>query len=127
MSWHRTGVRNQECMPVNGIQGAARGAPGFVMLAPPQAWSADGLGGRSASPERPAVPAASSATPDQLDSAWKHVRNVVAADSRPADLFDLLSHSLRETQYSSQPQGVSALLPAMTAPWSCTAGGGCRY
>jgi hypothetical protein len=35
----------------------------------------------------------------------------VAADSRPGDLYDRLSHSVRETQYSFQPQGVSACLP----------------
>ncbi|EFN51092.1 hypothetical protein CHLNCDRAFT_141404 [Chlorella variabilis] len=60
--------------------------------APPQAWSADGLAARSP-PLRAAASLASPAAPDALASAWKHVRNVVSADSRPADLYDLLSHS----------------------------------
>lgn len=40
-------------------------------------------------------------------SAWKHCKNVSRDDGRAPDLYDLLSHSVRETQYSFPPQGVS--------------------
>jgi hypothetical protein len=83
--------------------------------APPQAWSYDGL-----LPRPSAASSAAPAAPDALASAWKHVRNVVSADSRPADLFDLLSHSVRETQYSFQPQGVrTSLWRSEAARWRC--------
>jgi hypothetical protein len=40
-------------------------------------------------------------------AAWKHCKNVARDDGRTPDLYDLLSHSVRETQYSFPPQGVS--------------------
>ncbi|KAI3427442.1 hypothetical protein D9Q98_010357 [Chlorella vulgaris] len=80
------------------------------MFAPPSAWSADGLGTAGPSPLRAPTPSPSASGPNQLAGAWKHVRNVVSADSRPADLYDLLSHSVRETQYSFQPQGWPSLV-----------------
>ena len=73
--------------------------------APPTAWADTGPLRSGPSPSQ-APPPALAAGPEQLATAWKHVRNVVSADSRPADLYDLLSHSVRETQYSFQPQGV---------------------
>lgn len=73
-----------------------------MALPPPTAWAAD-----AARPALPPAPPAQAASLEQLGQSWKHVRNVVSADSRPADLYDLLSHSVRETQYSFQPQGVS--------------------
>lgn len=38
--------------------------------------------------------------------AWKHCRNVARDEGRSSDLYDLLSHSVREAQYSFPPQGV---------------------
>jgi len=38
--------------------------------------------------------------------AWKHCKDVSRDDSRTPDLYDLLSHSVRETQYSFPPEGV---------------------
>ena len=52
-------------------------------------------------------PAAGAADVEEVSGAWKHVRNVVREDAKSAELYDLLSHSVRETQYSFQPQGVS--------------------
>ena len=42
-------------------------------------------------------------------SAWKHCKNVARDDGRTPDLYDLLSHSVRESQYSFPPQGVRLL------------------
>jgi len=39
-------------------------------------------------------------------SAWKHCKNVSRDDNRTPDLYDLLSHSVRDAQYSFQPHGV---------------------
>ncbi|PSC67210.1 nuclear pore complex NUP155 [Micractinium conductrix] len=78
--------------------------------APPTAWADVGGPGGRPSPARGPPPAPAAAGPEQLGAAWKHVRNVVAADSRPADLYDLLSHSVRETQYSFQPTGWPSLV-----------------
>ena len=74
---------------------------------PPPVWALDVA--RQSSPAASApVPRATGKTDiEQVSSAWKHVRNVIREDAKPADLFDLLSHSVRETQYSFQPQGVS--------------------
>ena len=80
---------------------------------PPSAWAPEALRG----PALPAgAPGPAGAGPDAIAGAWKHVRNVVSADARPSDLYDLLSHSVRETQYSFQPQGVS------TPGWQSRAG-----
>ncbi len=43
---------------------------------------------------------------EQVSTAWKHIKTVCREDAKSADLYDLLSHSVRETQYSFQPQGV---------------------
>lgn len=79
--------------------------------APPSAWAPLGPGSGALPPG--GLPPAAGAGPEAISAAWKHVRNVVSADARPSDLYDLLSHSVRETQYSFQPQGVSAL------GWGC--------
>ena len=42
----------------------------------------------------------------EASSAWKHCKNVARDDGRTPDLYDLLSHSVRESQYSFPPQGV---------------------
>lgn len=41
----------------------------------------------------------------EASSAWKHCKNVARDDGRTPDLYDLLSHSVRESQYSFPPQG----------------------
>ncbi|KAL4426022.1 hypothetical protein ABPG75_010038 [Micractinium tetrahymenae] len=74
---------------------------------PPTAW-ADVGPARQPSPARPLPGAA--ASPDQLSQAWKHLRNVVQSEGRSPDLHDLLSHSVRETQYSFSPQGWPSLV-----------------
>lgn len=79
----------------SGLRAAAMHAP------PPTAWADTGP-----SLQLSATAPAPAASLDQLSQAWKHVRNVVSADARPSDLYDLLSHSVRETQYSFTPQGV---------------------
>lgn len=38
--------------------------------------------------------------------AWKHCKDVTREDVRPPDLYDLLSHSVGETQYAFPPKGV---------------------
>lgn len=48
-----------------------------------------------------------SVTAEDSSAAWKHVKNVVKDDGKPVDLHTLLTHSVRETQYSLQPSGVS--------------------
>lgn len=85
----------------------ARSRPSQMFSPPPAAW-ADVGPARQPSPARPLPSAA--ATPDQLAQAYKHVRSVVQSEGRTPDLYDLLSHSVRETQYSFSPQGVSGPL-----------------
>ena len=87
-------------------------------MPPPQGWST------VPPPSEPLPVSRSTATPgadstEAVGAAWKHVRNVVSRDeARTPDLFDLLSHSVRETQYSFQPQGVSGWgQPALWACW----------
>ncbi|PRW05942.1 nuclear pore complex Nup155 isoform B [Chlorella sorokiniana] len=77
-----------------------------MAYAPPSAWQ--DLGPRQAAPS--AAPAAAAAAPAELANSWKHIRNVVSTDSRQADLYDLLSHSVRETQYSFTPAGWPSLV-----------------
>lgn len=48
-------------------------------------------------------------------------RNVVSTDSRQADLYDLLSHSVRETQYSFTPAGAPRRDGSSLFPMSCCA------
>ena len=75
---------------------------GATGLAPPGTWSlADGslMSSDSAEPSRGDARDAS--------AAWKHCRNVARDEGRTPDLYDLLSHSVRETQYSFPPHGVS--------------------
>ena len=79
-------------------------------LAPPLAWL-DG-GGQQQQQPLPAQVASDgsqdAADLKQVATAWKHIRTVASKDDgRTPDLYDLLSHSVRETQYSFQPQGVS--------------------
>lgn len=85
-----------------------------MALPPPVAWADLG-------PGRPAAPArgtgAGATTPEQLTQAWKHLRSITADSRSPADLYDLLSHSVRESSYSFQPQGVSGRM------WSPAPGG----
>ena len=47
-----------------------------------------------------------SMTAEDSSAAWKHVKIVVKDDGKPVDLHTLLTHSVRETQYSLQPAGV---------------------
>lgn len=42
--------------------------------------------------------------------AWKHCKDVSRDDARAPDLYDLLSHSIREKQYSYPPQGVREIV-----------------
>lgn len=75
---------------------------------PPLQWALDIA---SRHPEAPSAPSASGVTPAVAHDAWKHLKNVVRdGDAKSADLYDLLSHSVRETQYSFQPQGVRAVM-----------------
>ena len=55
--------------------------------------------------------AAARADVEQVATAWKHCKNVARDEGRTPDLFDLLSHSVRESQYSFPPQGVSTIGP----------------
>lgn len=77
------------------------------MFAPPTAWADTGPA-RHPSPAR--LPTPSAAGTEQLSSAWKHIRNVASETGRQADLYDLLSHSVRETQYSFQPRDWPSLV-----------------
>jgi hypothetical protein len=56
---------------------------------------------------------------DSVSAAWKHLKNVGRDDARPSDLYDLLTHSVRETQYSFQPQGVSTAVAVGLRPLHC--------
>ncbi|KAL4425159.1 hypothetical protein ABPG77_008264 [Micractinium sp. CCAP 211/92] len=78
------------------------------MFSPPPAAWADVGPVQQPSPTR--RPASVAATPDQLAQAYKHVRSVVQSEGRTPDLYDLLSHSVRETQYSFSPQGWPSLV-----------------
>eukprot|EP00887_Chlorella_sp_A99_P007116 scaffold2.g7116.t1 len=76
------------------------------MAAPPSAWADLGR----PRPSAQVAPAAGTGDVGELSASWKHIRNVVAHDARTPDLFELLSHSVRETQYSFQAQGWPPLL-----------------
>lgn len=78
-----------------------------MAAAPPSQWADLGSLPR---PANQMAPATDIGDLEQVSGAWKHVRNVVAHDARTPDLYELLSHSVRETQYSFQPSGVSCRL-----------------
>ena len=46
---------------------------------------------------------------DEVSNAWKNVKSVTDG-GKGIDLYDLLSHSVRDTQYSLQFPGVSTHL-----------------
>jgi len=54
---------------------------------------------------------------------YRTCRNVVSTDARQADLYDLLSHSVRETQYSFTPAGAPCFVRCFVIPeawkWPC--------
>lgn len=103
---------------------SAIGHPSSMQGAPPPSAWADVGPARPSLP--PALPSAAAAGPEAISASWKHVRNVVSADARPADLYDLLSHSVRETQYSFQPQGVSGRLGGLGRPMAHHGSLACR-
>jgi hypothetical protein len=76
---------------------------------PPAASAWSPLVAPAGAPPPPAPTAADAAAPDldAVSSAWKHVRGVSREEGRTPDLYDLLSHSQRDSQYSFQPPGVS--------------------
>ena len=71
---------------------------------PPGSWSSDVR-------PSPQGDAAARADVEQVATAWKHCKSVARDEGRTPDLFDLLSHSVREAQYSFPPQGVSTIGP----------------
>lgn len=91
--------------------------------APPGVWALDvGPRPHQQSPSAPAPRAPEAADVEQVSGAWKHVKTVVREDAKSAELYDLLSHSVRETQYSFQPQGVRPM-PAWQCPTlQCSSG-----
>ena len=102
-------------------------ASAMYVSAPPAAWA--DLGAPSRPSPQALARAAGAGDVERVATSWKHVRNVVAHDARTPDLFELLSHSVRETQYSFQPQGVSngAMTnaeQAMLLGWQGAGGGG---
>jgi hypothetical protein len=77
---------------------------------PPAAWSFDGQGGMPGGDE---IVSRSQLMRDGVvdaHDAWKHCKDVSRDDARRPDLYDLLSHSVRETQYSFPPPGVCVIL-----------------
>lgn len=90
---------------------------GTYSLPPPEAWAADGLHGSG----RHLVTAQStvagndssilgSGSFDVANDAWKHCKDVSRDDARLPDVYELLSHSVGETQYAFPPKGVCVLL-----------------
>lgn len=76
---------------------------------PPSVWGLYG-GLPSTSVQSKPAPPPGAADVELVASAWKHIRSLSSAnDGRTPDFYDLLTHSVRETQYSFQPQGVSLL------------------
>lgn len=78
---------------------------------PPVAWASDGLPDGSPGPSQRYASTSADEAGDvgAVASAWKHVKAVSSRDEgRSSDLWDLLSHSLRETQYSPAPPEVMA-------------------
>lgn len=76
---------------------------------PPWRWQADDM--------QPAVPSPAPTAKTGVESvaaAWKDVTNVVRDDWRPVPLIDLLTNSVRETQYSFQHAGVRCCDPGVT-------------
>ena len=71
---------------------------------PPGRWQGDDLPSSSRSPAGPTTTSAASV--DEASNAWKYVKGVTDG-GKGVDLYDLLSHSVRDTQYSLQYPGVS--------------------
>jgi len=73
---------------------------------PPEAWSYDGQGGIEGSDGNISRSQLMGDGVIDAHDAWKHCKDVSRDDARRPDLYDLLSHSVRETQYSFPPPGV---------------------
>ncbi|KAL6782830.1 NUP155 [Auxenochlorella protothecoides x Auxenochlorella symbiontica] len=88
---------------------------------PPVAWASDGLPDGSPGPSQRYASTSADEAGDvgAVASAWKHVKAVSSRDEgRSSDLWDLLSHSLRETQYSPAPPEWPAALRHTTSTMS---------
>lgn len=81
---------------------------------PPDRWQGD-LPSSSRSPAG-IGPATSAASVDDAANAWKYVKGVTDG-GKGVDLYDLLSHSVRDTQYSLQYPGVR-LAQWMSLGWT---------
>lgn len=90
---------------------------GTYSLPPPDAWASDGLlgGGRHMVTVQSTVAGNDSSVLgsgsfDVANDAWKHCKDVSRDDARPPDVYELLSHSVGETQYAFPPKGVCVLM-----------------
>lgn len=72
---------------------------------PPDRWQGD-----VTPAPRPGAEDKLATSVEEVSNAWKNVKNV-ADGGKGTDLYDLLSHSVRDTQYSLQYPGVSAHQP----------------
>jgi hypothetical protein len=77
-----------------------------IAPAPPAAWATEQYGIEN--PEYYSERRIGRVT-DAYD-AWKHCKDVTREDTRPPDLYDLLSHSVGETQYAFPPKGVRPMM-----------------
>ena len=99
--WHRP-----SCLfAPSAIDRSSRHPTNMFGTAPPSAWADVGQPPVAAAA---AAAASGSLTTAAAASAYKHLRTVTTADARSSsDLYDLLSHSVRESQYSVQPPEVN--------------------
>jgi hypothetical protein len=78
-----------------------------IAPAPPEAWAMELYGNRR---EDNSENMRTGGVIDAYD-AWKHCKDVTTKDdSRPPDLYDLLSHSVGESQYAFPPKGVREII-----------------
>ncbi|CAL8471349.1 g10891 [Coccomyxa elongata] len=74
---------------------------------PPGRWQGDEIPASNRSHAGPST--SSAASVDEVGNAWKYVKSVTDG-GKGVDLYDLLSHSVRDTQYSLQYPGWPSLL-----------------
>eukprot|EP00889_Picochlorum_renovo_P004014 jgi/Picre1/31044/NNA_006401.t1 len=96
---------------------------GTYSLPPPEAWASDGLhgGGRHMVTVQSTVAGNDSSVLgsgsfDVANDAWKHCKDVSRDDARPPDVYELLSHSVGETQYAFPPKGYWPAQVRMVSP-----------
>lgn len=84
-----------------------------IALPPPAAWTAEQHGNDN----REYYSEMRVGRVEDAYDAWKHCKDVTREDTRTPDLYDLLSHSVGETQYAFPPNGVRVFIIYLALIW----------